>query len=1140
MSSVYSTIRRKRVGIFESPTGTGKTLSLICSAMTWLREYQEFGSDEEDVIEAAGGAENVPVDTTGAPRAWCVSFDRERVLRERAARLARGTEVRSELAQRLAALRVADSSARISGGGVGMGGVRYPGGARASTAAVAAAAALKRRREAAMDGIAKGTTDDDDDGLIVAEYHSDSDASVSEGVDGASRVGAGFSVGGANGTGGGMGGMAVWSSASARAMSVADSIRAELQGGGGGGSASGGALDGGADDEAFRAAFTPKIFYVSRTHSQIAQFVGEIARTTFGRDARVVSLGARKALCVHPAVRALGSDSRINERCNELADAARGARSKSSAAAVGGNAPAAGESAGGVWAGGDAGEVATAAKPGCPYLDAAAGDTFRDALLSRVRDVEESGALGAELGACAYYGARKAANFAEVVTLPYSMLLSAATRDALGIDLRGAVVIVDEAHNLIDAINATHASSVTSAQLASAHDAVCAYVDRYRARLKGSNAAHCDALADILFKLLEFLEQGGAARTSQAVEAARATRARVAANRDAHAASVAAAVASAAPSPRRLPGGSAAALVRPAVFAGPGATTNAPPPPSPKRNAVVAAHGLSLATFFAASAPVSRSATPSRLFATRPAPLPAPSVGISTAAATAAMLPPAPPPTIPQSLPPPLAALAPAQYPQRLASEVLSVPEFFAAAGLASTNIFKIRKYVDAVSLLRKLRGFAEAAARATPCAEVTIHKNFKRAGVSARTSTANEDDAAVGPGATTPAQPSYMAGIAAIQAAYSLLCALMGAEGDGRLVVTRSTAASGTGGGSGGGAGSAGGVSAYKFVLLNPAVPFRDVGRSARAVILAGGTLAPVGDLIDQLLRGTVPRTRIDTFSCGHMIPRDSLAAFTVAAGPTGERFDFRHSSRERSALVDELGRALLGSVALVPAGVVVFLSSYDYMKTLLEAWARAPNDAAHSVVGTPAAPAPGSVLAQLSRRKRVFTEPRAAADVDAVWTDYAAAARAATGGGAVLFAVMGGKMSEGINFSDDLARGVIVVGLPFGNPADPELRERMAYLDRRSGTTPATAGRDYYESLCMRTVNQSIGRSIRHVGDHAVIILLDARYATPRIRGKLPAWIGERVTSHDTWSTVAAGVGAFFRMRRQAGGRASSEALE
>lgn len=127
-----------------------------------------------------------------------------------------------------------------------------------------------------------------------------------------------------------------------------------------------------------------------------------------------------------------------------------------------------------------------------------------------------------------------------------------------------------------------------------------------------------------------------------------------------------------------------------------------------------------------------------------------------------------------------------------------------------------------------------------------------------------------------------------------------------------------------------------------------------------------------------------------------------------------------------------------------------------------------------------------------QVFSEPQQSNEVEAVLRDYSSQIQSgeeSAGGkkrGALLFAVVGAKLSEGLNFADDLARAVVIIGLPFANLGSPELRERMNYVNRleqrrRAAAAPPIrpsgakdAGTELYENMCMNAVNQSIGASV------------------------------------------------------------------
>jgi chromosome transmission fidelity protein 1 len=191
-------------------------------------------------------------------------------------------------------------------------------------------------------------------------------------------------------------------------------------------------------------------------------------------DLKHLTLGSRKNLCINPSVTKLNSLTAINERCSELQ------------------------------------QSSTAKEHKCVFLpnkeNQALVNTFRDHALASIRDIEDMGSLGKEVGICPYYASRAAIKPAEIVTLPYPLLLQKSARDALGISLKGHVVIIDEAHNLMDAISGIHGVEVSLKQLKRARAQLGVYLQKFRNRLKGKNRVYIAQVVRVIDSLVGYLE----------------------------------------------------------------------------------------------------------------------------------------------------------------------------------------------------------------------------------------------------------------------------------------------------------------------------------------------------------------------------------------------------------------------------------------------------------------------------------------------------------------------------------------------------------------------------------------------------------------------------------------------------------
>lgn len=127
---------------------------------------------------------------------------------------------------------------------------------------------------------------------------------------------------------------------------------------------------------------------------------------------------------------------------------------------------------------------------------------------------------------------------------------------------------------------------------------------------------------------------------------------------------------------------------------------------------------------------------------------------------------------------------------------------------------------------------------------------------------------------------------------------------------------------------------------------------------------------------------------------------------------------------------------------------------------------------------------------------------------------------GGAVIFGVLNGKLSEGVDYSDNVLDSLVCIGLPLPPPSSKQ-DSLMDYFTRKFDRNRAWK----YASLqpAVNSVLQALGRPIRKKGDRAIIVLLENRMLERRVSDCMPSMMKIQTSSP---SRTAERVKAFFEI--------------
>ena len=272
---------------------------------------------------------------------------------------------------------------------------------------------------------------------------------------------------------------------------------------------------------------------------------------------------------------------------------------------------------------------------------------------------------------------------------------------------------------------------------------------------------------------------------------------------------------------------------------------------------------------------------------------------------------------------------------------------------------------------------------------------------------------------------------------------------------------------------------------LLDPSVVGKSVFESCRGSILMSGTLFPPM-MYSEILGIPAKRTVCKIYS----------SDFPVENRPVLIASDVTSKFTERERSIPIIGQHVRAVIENTNGNVAIFAPSYSMMERIYSDFVNLGWSSKKILKEEQRMSKGGveSIISKLYEQKEM--------------------------GGAVIFGVLNGKLSEGVDYSDNVLDSLVCIGLPLPPPSSKQ-DSLIDYFTKKFDRNRAWK----YASLqpAVNSILQALGRPIRKKEDRAIIVLLENRILERRVSDCMPSMMKIQTSSP---SRTAERVKAFFEI--------------